>query len=121
MRRLNTQNRGFAREWSAYLAAASAPRPKIIRTVAAIIRGVQKRGDKALFAYTKRFDRCALSARTVRISERKIETCLQQVPAAHLRLLRRAAQRIRRFHQQQKTRDWSLSHKGARMGLRGLA
>ena len=118
MRRLNTQNSTFAREWSDYLAAASAPQAKITRTVASIIRGVQKRGDNALFAYTKRFDRCALTARTVRISDRKIETCLNQVPAAHLRLLRRAAQRIRRFHQQQKTQDWSLSSNGARMGLR---
>jgi len=118
MQTVNTTDRDFAKRWKQYLRASSQPTPAVQKTVARILGQVRRQGDKALFALTKRYDRCALSTRSVRISRAERKRVLRQVPAAKLRLLQRAARRIRRWHEQQKQADISLTTPQGRMALR---
>ncbi len=118
MQQWRTQQRDFETKWSQLLESASSTDARVEKTVAAIVASVRRKGDAALFRYTNQFDRCTLDASSVRISKRDITKALRQVPNRHLTLLRRAAGRIRRYHRQQKTTNWSLNQSGARMGLR---
>jgi histidinol dehydrogenase len=78
------------------------------RIAAKIIAGVRKRGDVALFAFTKEFDGIELRPTNLWISQREISAARQQVGADFLRALEHAARNIRRVAEKQLPRPWSL-------------
>lgn len=75
---------------------------------AKIIADVRKRGDSALFAYTKKFDGVDLSRSGVWISQREINASRKQVSAEFLSALRHAERNIRRVAEKQLPLPWSL-------------
>jgi histidinol dehydrogenase len=75
-------------------------------TVAAIVRAVREKGDRALFDFTRRFDGVSLDRRTVEVSKKEVGAALKQVPARNLRTLRLAARRIAAFHRRQMEKSW---------------
>lgn len=72
--------------------------PKLESTTKKIVDDVKKNGDKALFKYTKKFDKVELSKRTVKVTAREIEQAQKQVPSKIKANLRTAARRVREFH-----------------------
>jgi histidinol dehydrogenase len=74
--------------------------------VAAIVRAVREKGDRALFDFTRRFDGAKLDRRTVEVSKKEIAAAMKQVPARDLRTLRLAARRIAAFHRRQMEKSW---------------
>jgi histidinol dehydrogenase len=58
-----------------------------------------KNGDKALFAYTERFDRAKLTS--LAVTKEEIAEAVAQEEPAFLDILRRAAGNIRKFHSRQ--------------------
>ena len=48
-------------------------------TVQSIVDQVKAKGDEALFAFTKEFDKAEVSAETVRVGEEEIEEAYRQV------------------------------------------
>ena len=84
-------------------------RDRKAETIAAnIIADVRKRGDSALFEYTKKFDRVDLRPANVWISQREIAAARKRVSAAFLRALQHAANNIRRVAKKQLPRPWTL-------------
>jgi histidinol dehydrogenase len=84
--------------------------------VVKILADVRKRGDAALFAYTKKFDHTAVSKKTIRLTPAYIRGRAQLAPAAFRRSCAEAAKRIRAYHERQKpcifnirTREGELS------------
>ena len=75
------------------------PAVNVEETVAAILAAVRERGDEALRFYTEKFDRAHLDSFAV--SPGEIEEALRETDPAFLRVLRRAAENIRRFHEKQ--------------------
>ena len=63
-----------------------------------IVEDVRKNGDRALFKYAKRFDRVALTGKTVKVSKREFRKARSAVPKKLLDDLIRAGKRIRDFH-----------------------
>ncbi|MBN2036550.1 MAG: histidinol dehydrogenase [Chitinispirillaceae bacterium] len=80
----------------------------VAHAVGKIIRAVQRQGDTALFAYTRRFDKMRLSARTVRITQSEIERQARKTPRALQKTMREAAKRIRAFHMRQRPAGFSM-------------
>src|SRR5271155_5325646 len=78
------------------------------RAAARIIRDVQRRGDTALFYWTKRFDGLALRRNNVWISRDELRSASRNVSAAFLDALDHAARNIRAVARRQKPRDWTL-------------
>jgi histidinol dehydrogenase len=77
------------------------------RAVKAIIANVRRRGDAAVLAYSRRFDRVkAGSIRGLEVSSRDLKKALREIPRKELNALRAAAVRIRRFHERQRSRSW---------------
>lgn len=74
--------------------------------VADIVNAVKERGDEAVFGYTKQFDRCTVTADTVRVKEEEIREALEAVGPEFCRVMERSAANIRAFHEKQLRRSW---------------
>ena len=87
--------------------ARSVPAVNVEAIVSDIIADVRARGDAALFDYGKKFDKAELTS--LAVTEDEIREALDKVPADFLRILRRAADNIRHFHEQQKRTGFILN------------
>ncbi|MBO5556679.1 MAG: histidinol dehydrogenase [Oscillospiraceae bacterium] len=75
--------------------------------VAEILAEVRCNGDKALLAYTKKFDKAELSS--LEVSEEEFQEAMDQVEPEFLDILREAAANIRAYHEKQVRRDFVMS------------
>jgi histidinol dehydrogenase len=83
------------------------PTVNVEAIVAEIIANVRAEGDAALFEYCEKFDKVRLDS--LRVTEQEIDTAFAEVPADFLRILRTAAENIRRFHEKQKRNSFILN------------
>ena len=67
--------------------------------VTEIIGNVRQNGDKALYAYCEKFDKAKLTS--LQVTREEIEEAAASVGEDFLRILRTAADNIRKFHQKQ--------------------
>ncbi|MCB1664181.1 MAG: histidinol dehydrogenase [Pseudomonadales bacterium] len=75
--------------------------------VAAIVGDVRARGDAALLEYTNRFDRRdAADMAALTVTREQMQISLERLPAGQAAALREAAERIRDYHEKQKTGSW---------------
>ena len=65
-------------------------------TVKEIIENVVENGDRALFEYSKRFDRADLL--TLEVSEQEIFEAVNSVDGEFIEIIKEAAENIRAFH-----------------------
>jgi histidinol dehydrogenase len=112
VRRLSTRDRKFESKLAA-LARYESKDWAVEKAVRKILADVRKRGDAAVRAYTKKFDR--VLPREFPISERLIEA----IPAEQAEALRAAHERIRAFHERQLQKSWDFTDaEGTRLGQR---
>ena len=78
------------------------------RVAAEIVADVRKRGDKALFEWTKKLDGIDLIAEGVCIGEREIRSARRAADQALVRAVEHAARNVRRVAQQQLPKAWSI-------------
>ena len=76
------------------------------KAVREIIEEIRTRGDEALFAYEKKFDRCDLTKDTIRVSREEIEEAYAALDPAFVEVLKKAAANIRDYHEKQKVNSW---------------
>lgn len=69
-----------------------------VAAVKEIVRDVQKRGDKALFAYAEKFDGSVLTADTVRVSEEEYQNAYKEVSEDFLVSLKKAVKNVYNYH-----------------------
>ncbi|MBD3392508.1 MAG: histidinol dehydrogenase [Chitinivibrionales bacterium] len=81
---------------------------RVDRIVSRVLAGVAKRGDAALFSYTRQFEERALSARSVRVSPAHIRARAEKASPALKNTIRRAATRIRAYHARQKKAGFTM-------------
>ena len=56
-------------------------------TVQEIVDGVRAKGDEALFAYTRQFDRAQVDESNIRVTETEIQAAMKQVPKELLQVM----------------------------------
>jgi histidinol dehydrogenase len=91
--------------WTAWLRGlprAATPDPAIERAVAAILRQVERGGDRALVRLGARFDGVSLTPRALRVPAREIRVLARRADRAVVRGLRAMAERIEDFHRRQR-------------------
>lgn len=89
------------------------------RVASRIVENVRRRGDSALFAYTKRFDRVALNAKNVWVSRAELKKAQRDVPEDFLAAIDHAARNIRTVARKQKPAEWDVEvEPGVRAGQR---
>ncbi len=72
--------------------------PRLESATMKIVDDVKKNGDKALFKYTKRFDKLELTKSTIKVTAKEIEQAESQVSRKLRADLNTAARRVREFH-----------------------
>lgn len=80
--------------------------PKVREISEAIVEKVRKEGDAALFAYTKEFDKAALNANKIKVTQAEINEALAQISKELKATISRAADRIRLYHLRQRQNSW---------------
>ena len=71
-----------------------------------ILSDIRENGDKALFEYTKNFDKVEITADTIKVTREEIEEAYKQVDEDLLRVIRRAMANIESYHELQKQNSW---------------
>ncbi len=87
-------------------------------SVRKIIRAVARRGDQALLEYTRRLDRFRLSANRLEVTRAERRGAWKKADPRVIAALKIAANRIRRFHERQVPKGWTLAEPGIKTGLR---
>ena len=89
------------------------------RVAARIVADVRRRGDAALFSWTKRFDGVALSPRSVWVSPAEFKSAHRTVSKNFLAAVDHAARNIRAVASQQRPKEWTIEvEPGVRAGQR---
>ena len=94
------------------------PAVDVAAVVAEIIRTVRADGDRALLAYTKKFEGADLTA--LEVTPEETEAALRTVDPAFLGVLERAAANIRAFHEKQVRTGFRMESEGRLLGQRVL-
>jgi histidinol dehydrogenase len=115
---LDSSDENFASQLDQLLAYEETQDVAIEQTVAAIVRDVKLRGDQAVLEYTAKFDQVRVSSMAeLEISATELQTALAGLPAEQAQALHQAAERIRNYHQKQKTESWDFTDAdGTRLG-----
>lgn len=76
------------------------------KTVDDIIADIRQNGDRALFAYEKKFDKCSLSPETIRVAKEEVVKAYSELDPEFVEVMRKAASNIRTYHEKQKRNSW---------------
>ena len=86
-------------------------------TVDDILTKVKKEGDKAVFSFTKEFDKAEINKDNILVTDKEIEEAYSQVDEALLSVIRKAAENIEKYHAKQKQNSWfDASEEGVILG-----
>jgi histidinol dehydrogenase len=116
MKIIRTADKRFEKEFKRIVNRGKSFDPAFEKRVSAILQDVEKRGDRALFGYTKRFDGVTLTAKTVEVSPLEIREALCSVTKKERAVLTLAAKRIDRYHKRQRLASWSYREEGVELG-----
>jgi histidinol dehydrogenase len=110
LRQLDTRDSGFDSALTQLLDRAQEMDAQVEGRVREIIAAVRARGDSALLEYTAKFDRHSpASAQALEIPPARLRQAQDALPADQLAALHSAAERIRRYHERQKTESWTYT------------
>jgi histidinol dehydrogenase len=99
--RLDRHADDFAPRFAAFLASKREDAPDVEETVRAIINDVAARGDEALAAYTRKFDRIDVGRVGLRVTPDEIDEAFASCDRAALDALTVACNRIESYHRRQ--------------------
>ena len=74
--------------------------------VQAILTRVREEKDQALFDYTFQFDHAKVDASSIRVTEEEIEEAYRAADPELIRVIKKALENIRSYHEKQLQRSW---------------
>jgi histidinol dehydrogenase len=84
--------------------------------VSEIIENIRAGKDRALFDYTKQFDKCDINEKNVEVTEEEFKEAYETIDAELLETIRKSAANIKAFHEKQKQRSWFTTEDGIFLG-----
>ncbi len=110
VRRLRSADEGFSQQLDELLAWDVSRDGGVAGVVADVLEQVRGRGDEAVLAYTKQFDRLEVEHMgQLELEVEVLQAAQSRVGADEMRALRQAAERITRYHEHQKEESWSFT------------
>lgn len=98
------------------LAAREVCDQEAARVAARIVGDVRRRGDAALFAWTKKLDHISLNAGSTWIGREQMRAAQRRVSGKFIAAIRHAAANVRTIAEQQVPREWSVeTERGVRV------
>ncbi len=122
IRRLTSRDPGFEKTLLSSLSIPSADDHAIDQVVLGILERIEREGDAALLQYTQQFDRLAVNqVADLKISSSDLAAAYQSLAQEQASALRAAAERVRVYHERQKTEtgchSWEYTESnGTRLG-----
>ena len=77
--------------------------------VTEIIRTVREKGDRALFEYSEKFDKCTLTS--LEVTKEEIDEAFKEVAPEFIEVIREACENIRDFHKRQVRQSFVISER----------
>jgi histidinol dehydrogenase len=110
IKRLNSSSGDFNEKLDKLLAFDDAQDESIDTTVSGILAAIKKRGDEALLEYTRQFDRVdATAVAELELPKNRLHDALRTLPTDKRDALQQAAERVRAYHEKQKSHSWSYT------------
>jgi len=110
MKRLSTNQSDYQQQMDTLLAWEGVSDEQVNNTVRDVIKNIRARGDDALLEYTNQFDRMNVASMSeLTISAEQLDAALNKIPADQRQALEAAAERVRSYHEHQKTESWSYT------------
>lgn len=117
MLKLEKLSAGFSEEDARKLIAKPLfNRPDVEQVVRDIVDNVRRDGDRALFEYTKAFDKIDITTGTIKVTPEEFDAAYSLVESEFLGALKQAKERITAFHVKQKENSWFMTENGAFLG-----
>ena len=118
--RLNSSEQGFAEQLAQLLAYDETQDSQIESAVSEILTNVRQHGDAAVVEYSRKFDGVsAESMAQLEVSKEACEAALASLPAEQRDALTKAAERIRAYHERQKSAGWTYEEEdGTVLGVK---
>lgn len=114
MKILEYKSATFAEELKKACESASLPQ-EAKDAVASVIADVRANGDKAVLAYTKKFD--GVELKSLKVSEEEMKAAAKKVSAADKRAMREAIASVKAYHLHTKPKNWRARNpQGAKIG-----
>lgn len=76
------------------------------KTVADIISNVREKKDRAVFEYTKQFDKWDINGGNIRVTEEEIEEAFAATEESFIKVMQKSADNIAAFHEKQLRNSW---------------
>jgi len=110
MKKLNYSDSNFQQKLEQLLAWEAGSNEEVENTVKEILNNVQSKGDSAVVEYTNRFDRLtATDMSELVIPQQRLQQALDDLPSEQRTALESAAERVRLYHNHQKSESWSYT------------
>ena len=111
-----TRGAAFRRELRGFVETALAG-GDVSGVVAEVLADVRERGDPAVLAHTRKFDRAKLTAKAMRVPAETLRAAPAALSPAQRRAVRESVARVREFHRRTLPKNWrSENGHGATVG-----
>ena len=86
-----------------------------------IINNVRENRDKAIFDYTKKFDKADIDASNIRVTKEEIQDAYDKVDEKLLAVIKKSIVNIKKYHEKQLQNSWFTSEDGIILGQKVTA
>ena len=86
-----------------------------------IINNVRENRDKAIFDYTKKFDKADIDASNIRVTKEEIQEAYDKVDEKLLAVIRKSLVNIKKYHEKQLQNSWFTTEDGIILGQKVTA
>ncbi|MBP5260544.1 MAG: histidinol dehydrogenase [Clostridiales bacterium] len=91
----------------------------VVSIVQEVLDDIKENGDEAVLKYTKKFDGADLTPSSMRVTQEEIDRAIGEIEPDLLRIIRKAADNIRAFHEKQREEGFMMdTAKGSKIGVR---
>ncbi len=107
IQKFNSAQADFSQSLDKLLAWESVSDTQVQQTVLDILQQVKSRGDEAVIEYSNRFDHLQVSNMDqLEVSQEELLKALENLPHEQSKALLTAAERVRRYHERQRSESW---------------
>lgn len=107
MRMLDSQQADFSQAMDDLLSWESVSDHQVQQTVLDILHQIKTRGDEAVIEFSNRFDRLQVNSMSqLEIGQAQLQEALDGLPEETRKALLEAAERVRRYHEKQRSDSW---------------
>jgi len=120
MKKLNTSDPGFEREFRVILKQREGIKSEVLQKIPRVFKAIEAHGGRALIGFAKRFDGFRGTQEDLRVSKKEISAALRRLSPSQARAIELARKRIEKFHARQVPEKYRIKEDGGWLEERWL-